>query len=77
MKRWTSLILLLVLLATPVLAAKTGDPLDGNDRTMSEVEDACAWYFQYPHCNWCWQVCLYAMMAEDYTSGGITWQWGD
>lgn len=77
MKRLTNLLVLALMLASPVLAATTGDPIDGNDRTMSSVDEACEWYQAYPTCNWCWQVCLYAMMFEDYQNGGITWQWGD
>lgn len=72
------------MLASPVWAAKVGDPIDGNDgdpgdgtgRTLISVEDDCVFAYEHPACGWCWQVCLYAMMLEDFASGGITWQWG-
>lgn len=77
MKRLTSLLVLALVLASPVLAATMGDPLDGNDRTAISVDDDCTYAYEHPACNWCWQVCLYAMMFEDYQNGGITWHWGD
>lgn len=75
MKRLISLVVLALLLVTPALAAKSGDPLDGNDRTMISVDEDCTYAYENPACGWCWQVCLYAMMQEDFANGGITWQW--
>lgn len=65
-------VLLILLIATPVVA---GDPLDGNDgpaisRTTMNVEEECGRAEKLVHCGWCWNRCMFAIMADLWTGGG-------
>ncbi len=62
--------LVLLLVVSPSWAASTGDPIDGNERTMGSVEVDCARAILYPQCNWCWTTCLYAIMVDAWFGGG-------
>ena len=72
MRRTISCLVILALFVAPVFAKTAGDPIDGNDRTQWSVEDACGRAEQYPHCNWCWTECLYAMVFDP----GSGWDFG-
>lgn len=41
MRRTISLFILIALFVAPALAATIGDPIDGNDRTLMTVDEAC------------------------------------
>ena len=77
-KRLGSLLLIGVLLAAPAVAAVTGDPVDGNDRPVStnHWEVDCARAALYPQCNWCMTQCVFAIIADMWSGGGISWDWG-
>lgn len=64
MRRTISLIIILTLFVAPAVAKTTGDPIDGNDRTLVSVDAACGYALANPYCNWCWTNCLYAMMFD-------------
>lgn len=63
----TSLIILALLaLALPVIAAPTGDPIDSND---SIDIPGCNDAERYPDCVPCWTTCIYAMIAQTWADG--------
>jgi hypothetical protein len=78
-KKLGSVLLMVALLAGTATSATTGDPIDGNDRPVGvnaswEVE--CAKAALWPQCNWCVSNCIYAIMADMWSGGGIGWDWG-
>lgn len=71
-------LLLVLALVLPATAATVGDPLDGNDRpvTTTAWEVDCARAALYPQCNWCMTQCVFAIIADMWSGGGISWDWG-
>ncbi len=70
--------LILALLALPVVAATTGDPLDSNDGTYvvtGTVESDCAMASKYPQCVPCWTTCIFSIMADAWGSDDWNWDW--
>lgn len=72
MRRLTSSLLIVLLLAAPAFARTTGDPLDGNDAPLYTVETACGMLLLNPGCGWCAAQCLFAMIFDP----GSGWDFG-
>lgn len=76
LKKLVSVVLLAAMMALPAVAATTGDPIDGNDRTLGSVEQDCGMALLYPSCGWCVTNCIYAIIAEAWAGSGVNdWTW--
>lgn len=78
-KHLVSLLLILTMIVAPAaMAAVTGDPVDGNDRQVGATswEVDCARAALYPQCNWCMTQCVFAIIADMWSGGNLSWDWG-